>query len=153
MLRIRTGKKSSISFRFHAYTVIKNRKRADRSGKANWFYAVFYWCGHGSWYPYYREFYCDRNGSHMSAVRISYVLQISGKCAPGILPACDLSVLKIKKQPPHSTGAYDITYALSTFPDLKQEVHTYIFFAPPAVVFTLTDLTLDFHILLDLLWE
>ena len=59
----------------------------------------------------------------------------------------------IKKQPPHSTGAYDITYALSTFPDLKQEVHTYIFFAPPAVVFTLTDLTLDFHILLDLLWE
>lgn len=89
----------------------------------------------------------------MSAVRISYVLQISGKCAPGILPACDLSVLKIKKQPPHSTGAYDITYALSTFPDLKQEVHTYIFFAPPVVVFTLTDLTLDFHILLDLLWE
>ena len=80
-------------------------------------------------------------------------LQISGKCAPGILPACNLSVLKIKKQPPHSTGAYDITYALSTFPDLKQEVHTYIFFAPPAVVFTLTDLTLDFHILLDLLWE
>ena len=72
----------------------------------------------------------------MSAVRISYVLQISGKCAPGILPACNLSVLKIKKQPPHSTGAYDITYALSTFPDLKQEVHTYIFFAPPAVVFT-----------------
>ena len=89
----------------------------------------------------------------MSAVRISYVLQISGKCALGILPACDLSVLKIKKQPPHSTGAYDITYALSTFPDLKQEVHTYIFFAPPAVVFTLTDLTLDFHILLDPLWE
>ena len=84
---------------------------------------------------------------------ISYVLQISGKCALGMLPACDLSVLKIKKQPPHSTGAYDITYALSTFPDLKQEVHTYIFFAPPAVVFTLTDLTLDFHILLDLLWE
>ena len=82
-----------------------------------------------------------------------YHMQISGKCAPGILPACNLSVLKIKKQPPHSTGAYDITYALSTFPDLKQEVHTYIFFAPPAVVFTLTDLTLDFHILLDLLWE
>lgn len=58
-----------------------------------------------------------------------------------------------KKQPPHNTGAYATTYALSTFPDLKQEVHTYIFFAPPAVVFTLTDLTLDFHILLDLLWE
>ena len=59
----------------------------------------------------------------------------------------------IKKQPPCNTGAYASTYALSTFPDLKQEVLTYIFFAPPAVVFTLTDLTLDFHILLDLLWE
>ena len=86
----------------------------------------------------------------MSAMRISYVLQISGKCAPGILPACNLSVLKIKKQPPHSTGAYDITYALSTFPDLKQEVHTYIFFVPPFTL-TRTDLMLDFHILLDLL--
>ena len=89
----------------------------------------------------------------MSAMRISYVLQISGKCAPGILPACDLSVLETKKQPPHSTGAYDITYALSTFPDLKQEVHTYIFCAPPVAVLTLTDFTLDFHILLDLLCE
>ena len=90
----------------------------------------------------------------MSAMRISYVLQIKGKCA---VKACLPFVLnfykKVKKQPPHSTGAYDTTYALSTFPDLKQEVHTYIFFAPPAVVFTLTDLTLDFHILLDLLWE
>ena len=88
----------------------------------------------------------------MSAMRISYVLQISGKCAPGILPACNLSVLKIKKQPPHSTGAYDITYALSTFPDLKQEVHTYIFFAPPSVL-TLTDFTFDFHILFERLCE
>ena len=82
----------------------------------------------------------------MSAMRISYVLQISGKCAPGILPACNLSVLKIKKQPPHSTGAYDITYALSTFPDLKQEVHTYILSVAPLSVFTRTDFTFDFHI-------
>ena len=44
-------------------------------------------------------------------------------------------------------------YALSTFPDLRQEVHTYIFCAPPLAVLTLTDFTLDFHILLDLLWE
>ena len=44
-------------------------------------------------------------------------------------------------------------YALSTFPDLRQEVHTYIFLAPPVAVLTFTDLTLDFHILLDLLWE
>lgn len=41
-------------------------------------------------------------------------------------------------------------YARSTFPDLKQEVHTYIFFAAP-FTFTFTDLILDFHILLDLL--
>ena len=44
-------------------------------------------------------------------------------------------------------------YALSTFPDLRQEVHTYIFLAPPVAVLTFTDFTLDFHILLDLLWE
>ena len=44
------------------------------------------------------------------------------------------------------------TYARSTFPDLKQEVHTYIFLAPFSVL-TLTDFTFDFHILLDLLWE
>ena len=43
-------------------------------------------------------------------------------------------------------------YARSTLPDLKQEVQTYIFLAPP-FTFTLTDLMLDFHILLDLLWE
>lgn len=41
-------------------------------------------------------------------------------------------------------------YALSTFPDLKQEVQTYIFFAAPLTL-TFTDLTFDFHILLDLL--
>ena len=42
-------------------------------------------------------------------------------------------------------------YALSTLPDLKQEVHTYVFLAPPSAVLILTDFTLDFHILLDLL--
>ena len=84
-------------------------------------------------------------------MRIPYVLQMNGKCAVCRLPV--FANKNTKKQPPHNTGAYATTYALSTFPDLKQEVHTYIFFAPPAVVFTLTDLTLDFHILLDLLWE
>ena len=44
-------------------------------------------------------------------------------------------------------------YALSTLPDLKQEVHTYVFLAPPSAVLILTDFTLDFHILLDLLCE
>ena len=126
MPRIQTGKKSSIPFRFHAYTVIKNRKRADRSGKANWFYAVFYWCGHGSWYPYYREFYCDRNGSHMSAVRISYVLQISGKCAAGILPACDLSVLETKKQPRILRGHTILLTLFQLFRILnKKYIHTF----------------------------
>ena len=39
-------------------------------------------------------------------------------------------------------------YALSTLPDFKQEVQTYIFFDPPSVL-TLTDLIFDFHILLE----
>lgn len=42
------------------------------------------------------------------------------------------------------------SYALSTRPDFKQEVQTYILFAPPSV-FTLTDFTFDFHIFGDLL--
>lgn len=44
-------------------------------------------------------------------------------------------------------------YALSTKPDLKQAVHTYILRLAPLASLTLTDLTFDFHILLDLLWE
>ena len=43
-------------------------------------------------------------------------------------------------------------YALSTKPERKQEVHTYIFLAPPLTL-TLTDLTFAFQIALDLLWE
>ena len=43
-------------------------------------------------------------------------------------------------------------YALSTAPERKQEVHTYIFlFAPFS--FTRTDFTLAFQIALVLLWE
>jgi len=41
-------------------------------------------------------------------------------------------------------------YALSTLPDLKQEVQTYIFLLA-APTFTLTDLMFAFHILFDLL--
>ena len=44
------------------------------------------------------------------------------------------------------------SYALSTKPERRQEVHTYIFFAPPLTL-TLTDFTLAFQIELDLLWE
>ncbi len=58
-----------------------------------------------------------------------------------------------KNTPVKHGGRRCLAYALSTFPDLRQEVHTYIFFAVPLAVFTLTDFTLDFHILLDLLWE
>jgi hypothetical protein len=58
-----------------------------------------------------------------------------------------------KKTLSHRTRPFLILYALSTLPLLKQEVQTYIFFAAPFAVFTLTDLMLDFHILFDLLWE
>lgn len=43
-------------------------------------------------------------------------------------------------------------YALSTFPERRHEVHTYIFFVPP-FTFTRTDFKFDFQILLLLLWE
>lgn len=42
-------------------------------------------------------------------------------------------------------------YALSTKPDLKQAVHTYILRVEVAPVLTRTDLTFDFQILFDLL--
>ena len=57
-----------------------------------------------------------------------------------------------KKIPLQEQGQW-CYYALSTLPDLKQEVHTYVFLAPPSAVLILTDFTLDFHILLDLLCE
>lgn len=46
----------------------------------------------------------------------------------------------------------DLFYALSTFPDLKQEVQTYNFFVAPFTLH-LTDLMFDLNILLDLLCE
>lgn len=59
---------------------------------------------------------------------------------------------RVKKYPCKNRGNW-CYYALSTLPDLKQEVHTYVFLAPPSAVLILTDFTLDFHILLDLLCE
>ena len=51
---------------------------------------------------------------------------------------------------------YDVrvnrNYALSTLPERRHEVQTYIFFVPP-FTFTLTDFKFDFQILLLLLWE
>ena len=52
-----------------------------------------------------------------------------------------------------SLNLFDEDFLISTLPDLKQEVHTYVFLAPPSAVLILTDFTLDFHILLDLLCE
>ena len=42
--------------------------------------------------------------------------------------------------------------ARSTFPERRQEVHTYILFVQPSTL-TLTDFTFAFHILFDLLCE
>ncbi len=45
-----------------------------------------------------------------------------------------------------------VPYARSTAPERRQDVHTYIFCEPPAVL-TLTDLTFAFQTLFDLLCE
>ncbi len=56
-------------------------------------------------------------------------------------------MLKKKNQIPlNLILSYALNYARSTLPDLKHEVHTYIFFVPPFSVFTRTDFTFDFHI-------
>lgn len=47
---------------------------------------------------------------------------------------------------------FSTIYARSTAPERKQDVHTYIFFAPPAT-FTRTDFTFAFQILLERLCE
>ena len=44
---------------------------------------------------------------------------------------------KVKKIPPRTcVGDLSFLYALSTLPDLRQEVQTYIFLAPPLAVLT-----------------
>ena len=48
--------------------------------------------------------------------------------------------------------SYAEDYALSTRPDFRHDVQTYIFLEPPSV-FTLTDFTFDFHIFGVFLWE
>lgn len=68
-----------------------------------------------------------------------------------------LSLEKAKKElPPKNFSNSPVftfkSYALSTLPDFRQDVHTYIFLAPPLTL-TFTDLTLDFHILLERLCE
>ena len=60
-------------------------------------------------------------------------------------------MISIKKAVIDMTADF-LNYARSTAPLLRQEVQTYIFFAPPSV-FTLTDLMFGFHILFDLLCE
>ena len=65
---------------------------------------------------------------------------------------CEPLLCRQKKRVSRSPDTHHFPYARSTFPDLRQEVQTYIFLAAPLTL-TLTDFTLDFHILLDLLWE
>lgn len=74
--------------------------------------------------------------------------------AAGLCLLCGYHMFADKNSHAFARGIFKFEfYALSTFPDLRQEVHTYIFLAPPVAVLTFTDFTLDFHILLDLLWE
>ena len=72
------------------------------------------------------------------------------------LPRCPSAVRMREartKKSPSTEGPFLLrAYARSTFPDLRQEVHTYIFCGTP-FTFTLTDFTFDFHILLVLLCE
>ncbi len=58
------------------------------------------------------------------------------------------SFLAKKKQPIGLLFMLNFDYALSTKPERKQEVHTFILRAPP-LTFTLTDFTFAFHILLE----
>lgn len=69
-----------------------------------------------------------------------------------LLKGC--KAIRIMQKAATFVTAFKITfhYALSTKPERKQEVHTYIFLAPPLTL-TLTDLTFAFQIALDLLWE
>jgi len=53
-----------------------------------------------------------------------------------------------KNSSPKQTVFKGQTYALSTLPDLRQEVQTYIFFVPPFTL-TRTDFTFGFQIWLE----
>lgn len=114
-------------------------KRRKQIGKAHRLYVIFYrtWDGDRTSDSRKRDPGCGSRG--FSAAGLSPFLPLI-KCKNG------------KKIPLYLQG-YMCYYALSTLPDLKQEVHTYVFLAPPSAVLILTDFTLDFHILLDLLCE
>ena len=67
-----------------------------------------------------------------------------------------LLLIKIKKQKNQDDKLPGFcvcrTYALSTFPDFRQEAHTYNFFGVPFTL-QLTRLMFDFHMRLDFLLE
>ena len=117
-------------------------------GKIFWIYVILHRNRNGDRYADKRKRCYHNFRRALPVVRISYVLQIS-RFHTGSCFFCSFT----KKRPPQFCGGSQEIYALSTFPDLRQEVQTYIFLAAPSSVLTLTCLMLDFQILLLLLCE
>ena len=91
----------------------------------------------------------------MSLAGLQSLLQLISYMASKLVPRCDSGFVHLTlMQKGKKRGCQDpltpivFSYARSTFPDLRQEVQTYILRAAPLTL-TLTDFTLDFHILFD----
>ena len=85
----------------------------------------------------------------LSFLRMRSIQKIAEVCE---IRDCAESVKRKRGHVKRHVLSISSNYALSTKPERKQEVHTYIFLAPPLTL-TLTDLTFAFQIALDLLWE
>lgn len=84
---------------------------------------------------------CD-SAADFSCTRLSFILLLSSKEKTRICTNTDTGLIFIL--------SHVEDYALSTRPDFRHDVQTYIFLEPPSV-FTLTDFTFDFHIFGDFL--
>lgn len=77
------------------------------------------------------------SAADFSCTRVSFVLLLNSKEKPASVINTDTGFIFILSRVED--------YALSTRPDFRHDVQTYIFLEPPSVL-TLTDFTFDFHI-------
>ena len=93
-------------------------------------------------------FCCSRDDYQLLHRGLLDIFMYNDQFTVGILPVLQVERQKNKKKAVRSFDHTAFSYARSTNPDFKQEVHTYIFLGAPFTS-TLTDLTFDFHILLE----
>lgn len=119
---------------------------------------IYYFYRSYKGFPYEAGFWTDAvllwSGDDADAVHPSYADYPDFCYRVSDFGVLSVLFLTIRKKLPHMRqlcGSFS-DYALSTNPERKQDVHTYIFLTPPFTL-TRTDLMFALQIALDLLWE